>query len=119
MAQFSELVGKSTDVLTVRRVFGEPIEREGVTVIPVARIRGAWGGGSGPSPTDADAAATGLGGGGGHSASPAGVYVIKDGTVRWLPADDPGKAIVWGCAVAIVGLLVARSIAGKAFARAR
>ena len=33
-----ELLSQARDVMTVRRVFGEPIEREGVTIIPVANV---------------------------------------------------------------------------------
>jgi uncharacterized spore protein YtfJ len=32
---------------TVSTVFGEPVDREGITVIPVARMRFAFGGGGG------------------------------------------------------------------------
>jgi len=35
------------DVLTLKRVFGEAYEVNGVTVIPVAAIRGGGGGGGG------------------------------------------------------------------------
>ena len=35
------------DVLTVKRVFGEAYEAHGLTVIPVAAVRGAGGGGGG------------------------------------------------------------------------
>jgi uncharacterized spore protein YtfJ len=33
--------------MTMKRVFGEPIERGGVTVIPVANVTGGFGGGRG------------------------------------------------------------------------
>src|SRR5438477_1788657 len=69
---------RARDAMTVRRVFGDPIERDGITVIPAAKVRGGGGGG-------ADNAGNG-GGGFGVSATPAGAYVIKDGTVRWRPA---------------------------------
>jgi hypothetical protein len=41
---------------------------------------------------------------------PAGAYVIKDGEVTWVPALDLGRVIFVGQIVAIVALLVARSI---------
>jgi uncharacterized spore protein YtfJ len=41
------LLAQARDSLTVKRVFGEPIERDGVTVIPVANVMGAFGGGGG------------------------------------------------------------------------
>jgi uncharacterized spore protein YtfJ len=36
--------------LTVPRVYGEPYERNGVTVIPAASVQGGAGGGSGEEP---------------------------------------------------------------------
>jgi len=97
-------IERARDVLTVRRVFGDPIERDGVTVIPAAKVRGGGGGGSGSGPN-------GEGGGGfGVSASPAGAYVIKGGNVRWEPALDLSRTIFMGQIVAIVALLTARSI---------
>ena len=43
----NELMQQARDALTVKRVFGEPYERDGVTVIPAASIRGGAGGGEG------------------------------------------------------------------------
>ena len=99
-------IERARDVLTVRRVFGEPIERDGVTVIPAAKIRGGGGGGSGSGPNGEG----GGGGGFGVSATPAGAYVIKDGNVRWEPALDLGRTIFMGQLVGIVALLTLRSI---------
>ena len=69
------------DSISVRRVFGEPIERDGVVVVPVARV-GGGGGGGGDNDDNG-------GGGFGLAGRPAGVYVIKDGNVSWRPAVDP------------------------------
>ncbi|MDX1450586.1 MAG: sporulation protein, partial [Acidimicrobiia bacterium] len=49
MNGIEEFVGEASDMLTVRRVFGEPYERNGVTLIPAAAIRGGGGGGGGES----------------------------------------------------------------------
>lgn len=106
-------IQQARDVLTVRRVFGDPIEREGVTVIPAAKVRGGGGGGSSSGPNG-----EGGGGGFGVSATPAGVYVIKDGNVRWEPALDLGRTIFMGQLVGIVALLTLRSIV-KAIAKRR
>jgi len=40
------LLGKATDSLTVGRVFGPPIERDGTLIIPVAWVAGGGGGGT-------------------------------------------------------------------------
>lgn len=63
----SDMIDSARDALTVRRVFGEPFERDGVTIIPVAKIGGGAGGGSGDS-----ADGSGSGGGFGLTATPAG-----------------------------------------------
>ena len=104
------------DVLTVRRVFGEPIERNGITIIPAARVRGGGGGGFGEGPQGAG----GRGGGGGFGvgAGPAGVYVIKDGMVTWKPAVDATRLAIMGQIVAIMFLLTVRSVV-KALAKRR
>jgi len=49
MALVEDLVKGWQDNFTVRRVFGDPVERGDVTVIPVARIAGGGGGGGAPS----------------------------------------------------------------------
>ncbi len=100
------IVGGVVDVMTVRRVFGEPIEREGVSIVPVAHVRGAFGVGTGGGED-----AQGVGGGGGVSASPAGVYVIRGGDVHWEPATDANRTVMLGCTVAVIALLTLRSVA--------
>ena len=45
--ELETLVEKSKDIVTVKRVFGEPIVHDGLTLIPVAKVRGAGGGASG------------------------------------------------------------------------
>lgn len=42
-----DLVTTARDSLTAGRVFGEPVERDGVTVVPAAVVRGGAGGGGG------------------------------------------------------------------------
>lgn len=114
--QPADILSQARDTMTVKRVFGEPVERDGVTVIPVAVIRGGAGGGAGESAGGAGAAGEaemlgrGSGGGFGLIASPAGVYVIRDGEVSWQPAVDVNRVILGGQIVAVVLLLVIRSI---------
>jgi uncharacterized spore protein YtfJ len=110
-----DLLAQARDAMTVKRVFGEPIEKDGVTVIPVATVIGGAGGGSGTS-TEAGGEGqgggpSGTGGGYGLRATPAGVYVIQDGTVRWEPALDLNRVILGGQLVAIVLFLTIRAIA--------
>jgi uncharacterized spore protein YtfJ len=106
----SQLISTAQDAVTVRRVYGEPYERDGVTVIPAARVAGGVGGGSGQEKAQEGGAKAqeGEGGGFGMHASPAGAFVVKDGNVRWVPALDPQRALATMGAVAIV-VVVARS----------
>ncbi len=107
----NELMQQARDALTVTRVFGEPYERDGVTVIPTASIRGGAGGGRGEGETpDGSGTGSGSGGGFGLAAKPAGVYVIQGSRVRWQPAVDVNRIILGGQIVAIVIALVAGSV---------
>jgi uncharacterized spore protein YtfJ len=101
-----EILGQVRDTVTIRQVFGEPYERDGALVVPVARVAGGGGGGGGGSPGEGG----GSGGGFGFEARPVGVYVIRDGEVTWRPAVDVTRIAVGVQLVAIVALLVARSV---------
>jgi uncharacterized spore protein YtfJ len=103
-----DLIGTARDAITVRRVFGDPYEKDGLTVIPAARVMGGGGGGNG---TD-DAGQQGEGGGFGLVARPAGAYVIKDGEVTWRPALDPNR-LAGAAASVVVAVLVTRALAAR------
>jgi uncharacterized spore protein YtfJ len=105
-----EMLTGARDAMTVKRVYGDPIERDGILVIPAAKVMGG-GGGGGDSENNA-------GGGFGVSAQPAGAWIIKDGEVAWEPAIDATRLGTLAMVVAIVFLLTVRAI-GKANARAR
>ena len=76
-----------------KAVFGRPVEREGVTVIPVARIRWGFGGGFGDNQ---NGSATGSGGGGGVQATPMGFIEVHDGTAQYKSVRDPMRtAMAW------------------------
>jgi uncharacterized spore protein YtfJ len=94
------------------RVFGTPITQDGVTMLPVARITGGGGGGGGggPTPGQNGARQEGSGGGFGTTARGIGVFVLKNGEVSWRPAIDVNRVILGGQIVAVVALLVARSV---------
>lgn len=101
------LISEARDVITVKRVFGDPYEKDGVTIIPAATVQGGGGGGGGEGPAD-----QGKGGGGGFGLSvrPAGAYVINNGEVTWQPAVDVNRVVAVGGAVAMVAFLMLRSI---------
>jgi uncharacterized spore protein YtfJ len=108
----TEILEQVRDTLTVRRVYGEPIERDGLLVVPVATVTGGGGAGTGEGRPGADGSpsGTGAGGGWGGTARPVGVYVIGGGRVSWQPAVDVNRVILGGQVVAVVALLVVRSI---------
>ena len=119
---------------TVKAVFGDPIERDGFTVIPVAKVRYGFGGGSGSgavavgpgldateSMSDAsDIAASeagrsggsGSGGGGGMTAEPVGYLEIGPDGASFIPISpampSPGFVLAAGATAAIVLRALAR-----------
>jgi uncharacterized spore protein YtfJ len=105
-----EMLTGARDAMTVKRVYGDAIERDGMLVIPAANVVGGGGGGG-----DQD---NNGGGGFGMSATPAGAWVIRNGEVDWEPAVDATRIATLGMLVAIVFFWTVRSIA-KANARAR
>ena len=70
----------------INDLLGEPVERGGAVVIPVARTRL------------------------GRRPAVIGVYVLQDGKVRWEPAFDLTAVALGGQLVGIVALLIVRSI---------
>jgi len=106
-----ETIEQAKEALTVRRVFGDPYEKGGVTVIPAARVQGGAGGGSGEAP---DGKGGGSGGGFGLNARPAGAFVISGEEVRWQPAVDANKVIVGAAFVVAAALLLARAVVKRA-----
>ncbi|HSR22630.1 MAG TPA: spore germination protein GerW family protein, partial [Candidatus Eisenbacteria bacterium] len=97
--------------LTVRRVYGDPIERDGLVLVPAAAVRGGAGGGGGEAqPAEGAQPGSGFGGGWGGSARPVGAFVITGGSVSWQPAVDVNRVILGGQAIAVIALLVVGSI---------
>jgi uncharacterized spore protein YtfJ len=104
----SELTKGVREALSVRQVFGEPVERDGVTVITAATVIGGGGGGggeSGPeSKEDGDAdpqAQSGFGSGFGGVMWPAGAFEIREDRVIWRPALDVTRVLVLALVLAI------------------
>jgi uncharacterized spore protein YtfJ len=105
-----ELLGKVGQNLSVSRAFGTAYEKDGSLVIPVAFVAGGGGGGEGTSgsltadasddveseddDTSSESESSGSGGGFGGVVMPAGVYVVKDEQVRWVPAVNANLVII-------------------------
>ena len=97
MPDVNELLGGAQDAITVKRVFGDAIETEGVTVIPAAKV-GGGGGGGGDNENNG-------GGGFGLGARPVGAYVVKGEDVRWVPAVDVNRMLAFAFVVGLVFVL--------------
>ena len=108
MSKLDEVLSDARDAVNVRRVFGDPYEKDGVTLIPAAAIRGGGGGGEGAE--GGEEGPSGAGGGFGVIARPVGAYQIKDGEVSWVPAADTTRVIIVSQLVVVIALLVLRSI---------
>jgi len=111
---FTELLAEKVGgTARASAVFGEPVERQGVTVIPVARAKWGFGGGSGGRNGE-----EGAGGGGGTIVSPVGYVELRDGEARfqriYSGTQIAAAAVACGLSVA-VGFGMAR----KRQARAR
>jgi uncharacterized spore protein YtfJ len=70
---------------TAQAVYGTPVERDGITVIPVARVRYGFGGGGGGGTKTGEGAGSGLGAGAGMSLVPVGYIELRDGRSRFRP----------------------------------
>lgn len=93
------------DALTVKKVFGDPYQENGMTIIPVAYVRGGAGGGEGEQEEGG-----GSGGGFGLTARPQGVFVISGTRVDWKPAVDVNRIVTGAQVVAVIALLTIRTM---------
>ena len=99
LGRLAEKIGAQANV---KAVFGEPIERDGLVVVPVAKVRWGFGGGAGSNPVAAamatagatgepelegaaPASGTGQGGGGGVTADPIGWLEIGPDGAEFKP----------------------------------
>ncbi|HWP28774.1 MAG TPA: spore germination protein GerW family protein [Chloroflexota bacterium] len=87
-------------------VFGPPVERGGVTVIPVAKVRYGFGGGGGSTGSE-----QGSGGGGGVLVSPVGFIELRDGSAEFRPLRDPAALVPLILAGALAGWVILRGLA--------
>src|SRR3954447_2186855 len=106
MAQVQELLDKARNSVSASQVFGEPYEKDGVTVIPVARVLGGGGGGY--------AKEEGSGSGYGVMADPVGAYIITGDKVRWEAAVNVNKIVTGALVVSAVSVIVAPRIIRQA-----
>jgi uncharacterized spore protein YtfJ len=122
--RFSKLLESLGGAATAKAVFGEPVEKDGLTIVPVARVRFGVGGGGGRGPgrkkkgDDSDAEQVGYGQGGGVQAGPLGYIELSGGKASYRRIADPARPL----AIALLSPLVAAisfGIAALVWARLR
>jgi uncharacterized spore protein YtfJ len=107
--QVLEMIRKLADSAKLGTVFADPIVRDGLIVLPVAKVSGGGGGGGGNAGANGDEPG-GAGGGFGLAAKPMGAFVIKNDKVSWLPAVDVKRIVLGGQIVAVVALCTIRTL---------
>jgi uncharacterized spore protein YtfJ len=101
------VLGMVREAVSAGQVFAEPVERDGTTLIGVARVYGGGGG---------EALANGSTAGGlGLFAAPVGAYAIRDGKVRWIPAVDVNLLV----AAVVVGVVIVQLRKARRHRKAR
>jgi uncharacterized spore protein YtfJ len=108
-SELQQMISDARDTLTARRVYGEPYEKNGLTVIPAAAVRGGGGGGGGQHGTED----SGGGGGFGMLARPVGAWVIRGDEAKWEPAVDVTRIVLGGQLVALAALLVVARVLNR------
>jgi uncharacterized spore protein YtfJ len=113
--RFGKLVESLGGTASASAVFGDPIEKDGVTVIPVARVRYGVGGGfgrgagrrkkRGERTDDAAEQEVGYGHGGGVQASPVGYIEISGGEAEYKRIVDPVRPLAVLMMFPLVGVL--------------
>jgi len=80
MTNLTEKLAENARSFGVTSAYGDPVEVDGTTIIPVALVWYGFGAGEGTSEDEG-----GSGGGGGGTSLPIGAYVKSGGTVRFDP----------------------------------
>ena len=93
------------DTMGVKAVFGQPIERDGTIVVPVAKAR--WGIGGGQGPGAGEAPKRPGGGGGGGTISPLGFIELTEGYAKFRPIRSSPLMILAGT---LLGLSLLRAV---------
>ena len=110
LASVRDAIGGLRDTASVARVFGDPIEANEKTIVPVARVAYGFGAGygSGTDEEDEEAGGEGAGGGGGASVTPVGILEITDDDTRYVRFSDWRRtAVAVGTGIGL-GVLLGR-----------
>ena len=104
LAALSERLGTQ---FSAASVFSPPVERDGVTVVPVASVRLGLGGGGG---ADRDKHQDGAGAGVGGTVTPMGYIEVKDGQSRYVPLVHPARMMALTAGAVLAGLAILRPL---------
>jgi Sporulation protein YtfJ (Spore_YtfJ) len=105
MEKMANRLGQSAGV---RTIYGEALERDGVTIIPVARLSWGIGGGSGAG-NGPQGSGGGEGGGGGVGATPLGFVKIRGSEAEFQPI--PVRPPLLRISLALLAAGLAKSLA--------
>ena len=109
--RFSKLVESLGGTASAQAVFGAAVEKDGVTIVPVARVRYGVGGGGGRGPgrkkkgDDGDPDQVGYGHGGGVQAAPVGYIELRDGQTSYKRIADPVRPMAMLLLFPLVGVI--------------
>ena len=97
----------------VQAVFGDPIERDGFTIIPVARVRWGFGGGAGSTGdvVDGPGSGSGSGGGGGVAVDAIGYLEVGHGGAAFKPIGQTYFSPLFLLSSAVSAAIVLRALA--------
>ncbi len=101
-----QTLAHAQEAMTAKRVYGEPYERDELTIIPAAAVRGGGGGGNAGTEDDSQGGGAGFG----LHATPKGAWVIEHGNATWKPAIDVNRIVLGGQIVAFAALMTVREI---------
>jgi uncharacterized spore protein YtfJ len=107
LRRVGETVGDKASVSTI---FGEPVERDGISVIPVARARLAFGGGGGGGARGNDEGSGG-GGGGGLIVSPVGYIEVRGDSAAFKRISSPVDLLALVAAGSLAAFAVRKLVA--------
>jgi len=104
LERIGETVGRRAQASAV---FGDPVQREDVTVIPVAKARFGFGGGGGTGSHEGEEGSGG-GGGGGAAVVPIGFIEVRESGAEFKRISTPMDLIPLVVAGAVAALTVRR-----------
>ena len=108
--KFSKLVQSLGGAASAQAVFGAAVEKDGVTIVPVARVRYGVGSGGGRGPgrkkrREGDPDQVGYGQGGGVQAAPVGYIELRDGQASYKRIADPVRPMAMLLLFPLVGVI--------------